>query len=103
MRKIHMNIILFLHWNLPLSLIIYYTVQGLDKRKIYFLGSSLYALNPAVRFALPELELGTVLEEETEDMDYRRQKKKKQPKLKKISRISRNMFKVLIAMVFNGF
>ena len=53
-----------------------------------------------MRFALPELELGTVVEEETEDLDYRRQKKTNQPKLKKISWISRNVFKVFFAMVW---
>ena len=72
----------------------------MEKEIIFSLGSSLCALNPAVRFALPELELGTVVEEETEDLDYRRKKKRNQPKFKKISWISRNVFKVLFAMVW---
>ena len=70
-------------------------------------GSSLCALNPAVRFALPELELGTVVEEEPEDLDYRRQKETNQPELQNISWISRNLFKVInsngVSMILEKF
>ena len=59
-------------------------------------GTSACALNPAVRFALPELELGTVVEaeEEPEDWNCRRQQAKSQSKYKKISWISRKMLLV---------
>ena len=56
-----------------------------------------------MRFALPELELGTVVEEEPEDLDCHSLKNKYQSKYKKISWISKKMFKVIIGIVFNGF
>ena len=61
---------------------------------IFYIGPSSGGLHSAVRFALPELELGTVVEEEPEDLDCRGQKEKYQAKYKKISWISRKMNKV---------